>query len=119
MEERRLCESDFRFMQVVWDSEPVGSMNLVKLCAERLGWKKSTTFTMIRKLAERGFIKNENSVVTALVGRDEARKKESSLFIEQTFGGSLPIFLASFFGGKKITEEEAEELKKLIDEHKE
>ncbi len=119
MEERRLCESDYRFMQVIWDNEPTGSMELVKLCAERLGWKKSTTFTMIRKLSERGLIKNENSVVTALIGRDETQKKESSLFIEQTFGGSLPIFLASFFGGRKISEEEAEELKKLIDAHKE
>ena len=119
MEERRLCESDYRFMQVIWDNEPVGSMQLVKLCCERLGWKKSTVFTMIRKLSERGLIKNEESVVTSLVKKNEVQKKESDLFIEQTFGGSLPGFLVSFFSGRTLSEKEAEELKRLIDEHKE
>lgn len=119
MDEKRLCESDYRFMQVIWDNEPLGSMQLVKLCEERLGWKKSTTFTMIRKLSLHGLIKNENSVVTALVRKDEVQKRESALFIEQTFSGSLPGFLVSFFSGRKLSEKEAEELKRLIDEHKE
>lgn len=118
MEDKRLCESDLRFMQVIWDNEPTGSMNLVRLCEERLGWKKSTTFTMIRRLAQRGLIKNENSVVTSLVGRGEVQKRESDLFIEQNFGGSLPGFLVSFFGGRTLTEQQAEELKELIDAHR-
>ena len=118
MEDRRLCESDHRFMQVIWDNEPTSSMNLVKLCEERLGWKKSTTFTMIRRLSQRGLIRNENSVVTSLVRRDEVQKKETDLFLEQTFGGSLPGFLVSFFNGRQISESEAEELKRLIDEHR-
>ena len=114
-EYKRLCESDYRFMCVIWDHEPVGSMELVKRAEEELGWKKSTTFTMIRKLSEKGLIKNEDSVVRALVPREEVLENESQTFVEQTFKGSLPGFLVSFFGGKKISASEAEELKKIID----
>ena len=114
-EYKRLCESDYRFMCVIWDHEPVGSMELVKRAEEELGWKKSTTFTMIRKLSEKGLIKNEDSVVRALVPREEVLENESQTFVEQTFRGSLPSFLVSFFGGKKLSHDEAEELKKVID----
>ena len=119
MERRRICESDFRFMTVIWDNEPVTSMQLVQLCEERLGWKKSTTFTMLRKMCQKNFAKNENSVVTSIVSREQAQASESELFVEQTFAGSLPQFLVSFLGGKTISEEETEELKRLIDEHRE
>lgn len=114
---RRLCESDFRFMCVIWDSEPVNSTALVRLCNEQLGWKKSTTYTMLRKLCEKGFAKNVNSIVTSLVSREWVRANESDLFVEQTFEGSLPGFLVAFLGGKTISPSEAEELKKLIDSH--
>lgn len=118
MESRRLCESDYRLMSIIWDSEPTSSMNLVRLCAEQLGWKKSTVFTMLRKLSEKGLVRNEDSIVTSLVPREAVQKQESKLFVEQTFSGSLPNFLVSFFGGRTLSEKEAEELKKLIDEYK-
>lgn len=115
----RLCDSEYRFMLLVWDSEPVKSGELVKLSKEKLGWKKSTTYTVIKKLSERGFLKNENTMVTALVGKEECQAVESDYFLERTFEGSLPGFIAAFLGGKKISEKEAEEIKQLIDAHKE
>lgn len=119
MENRRLCESDYRFMNVIWDNEPVASMKLVELCREQLGWKKSTTYTMLKKLCEKGFAQNENAVVTARIPRSQVQAAESERFLEQTFAGSLPNFLVSFLGGKTISEQEAAQLKRLIDEHKE
>ena len=119
MEKRRLAESDFRFMSVIWDHEPLGSMKLAEYCLSELGWKKSTAFTMLRKMSEKGFIKNENSTVTSLVSREQIRASESALFLERTFGGSLPDFLVAFLGGKTVSEEEADELRRLIDAHTE
>lgn len=119
MEEYRLCESDYRFMCVIWDNEPLRSHELVELCAERLGWKKSTTYTTLKKLCLRGFAKNENSVVCALVPKHVVQSFESDRIVSRAFEGSLPCFLAAFLGGKKISDEEAEELKRLIDAHRE
>ncbi len=119
METLKLCESDYRFMTVVWDHEPLTSGALVERCNELLGWKKSTTYTVLKKLCEKGFARNEASVVTALVPRERVQAFESEYFVEHTFDGSLPGFLASFLGGKTISEQEAEALKKLIDQHKE
>lgn len=113
----KLCDSDFYFMGVVWDAEPVRSGELVRLCSERLGWKKSTTYTQIKKLQEKGFLKSEDAVVTALVSREEVQKEESDYFVERTFGGSLPGFLAAFMKGRTITQQEAEQLKRMIEEH--
>lgn len=118
MNELRLCESDFRFMSVIWDNEPLNSGELVKLCGEKFDWKKSTTYTMLKKMCEKGFARNDGSLVTSLVERDRVQAYASEHFVEQTFAGSLPNFLVSFLGGKKISEKEAEELKKLIDSHK-
>ncbi len=117
MESKRLFEGEARFMDIIWDSEPVPSGKLVELCGEKLGWKKSTTYTMLKRLGEKGLVKNESSTVTALVSREEVRAAESSFVVEQTFAGSLPGFLVAFLGGKTISREEAEELKKMIDEH--
>ena len=118
MEYQKLCESDWRFMTVIWDHEPVSSTELVKLCQEKLGWKKSTTYTMLKKMTEKGMAKNENTVVTSTVSRDSVQKNESELFVDQTFSGSLPGFLAAFLGNRTISEKEAEELIRLIEEHK-
>ena len=117
--ELKLCESDYRFMSVIWDNEPLSSGALVEKCAEALGWKKSTTYTMLKKLCEKGFAKNERSCVTSLVARESVQKAESERIVEQTFSGSLPGFLVAFLGGKTISESEAEELKRLIDSHRE
>lgn len=105
-------------MCVIWDNEPLASGELVKLCSEKFDWKKSTTYTMLKKMCDKGFAKNDGSTVTSLVAKDRVQAFASEHFVEQTFGGSLPNFLVSFLGGKKISEKEAEELKKLIDSHK-
>ena len=114
---RRLCEGDYRIMRVIWENEPINSTALVKLCEAQLGWKKSTTYTMLRKMCEKGFAKNENSIVTSLVSHEWVRANESEFIVDQAFEGSLPRFLVAFLGEKKISAEEAEELKKLIDSH--
>ncbi len=119
MDSKRLAESDYRFMCLVWDSEPVNSTLLAEKALAVLGWKKSTTYTMIKKMSEKGFIRNENAVVTALIPREQVQTAESEKFVEQTFAGSLPGFLVAFLGGKKISPSEAEELKALIDAHRE
>ena len=119
MENLKLCDSEYRFMTVVWEASPVKSGELVRLCKEKLGWKKSTTYTVIKKLSERGFLKNEDTVVTALVPQDRCQAVESDYFVERTFEGSLPRFIAAFLGQRTISEQEAEEIKRLIDAHKE
>lgn len=119
MESKMLAHGDSRLLDIIWDSEPVPSGKLVELCREKLGWKKSTTYTRLRLLAEKGYVKNENSTVTTLVSRNEVRSAESNYVVEQAFAGSLPSFLVSFLGGKTISPQEAEELKRLIDQHKE
>lgn len=118
MEEIRLCNSDYRFMLIVWEYAPVGSGELVRLCQEQLGWKKSTTYTEIKRLCEKGLLKNEKAVVEPLVTKEEVQKQESDAFVERTFAGSLPGFLTAFLGGKKLSEREAEELKSLIDNYR-
>lgn len=118
MEEYKLCNSDYRFMMIVWDHAPVGSGELVRLCREQLGWKKSTTYTEIKRLCEKGLLKNEKAVVEPLVTREEVQAQESDAFVERTFAGSLPGFLTAFLGGKKLSDREAEELKNLIDHYR-
>lgn len=119
MESLRLCESDYRFMCVIWENEPMASRKLVELCEEKLGWKKSTTYTTLKKLCDKGFADNTDSVVTAKVKREEAVAYASDHFVEHTFGGSLPQFLVAFLGDKKLSNEEVQELKNLIDQHAE
>ena len=117
MEQLKLCDSDYRFMCVVWDHAPVNSGDLVKLCSEALGWKKSTTYTTIKKLSEKGYIKNEDAVVTVLIEKEKVQADESTYFVDRTFEGSLPGFLTAFLGGKKLSSDEADEIRKLIDEY--
>lgn len=117
MDNLKLCDSDYRFMTIVWENAPVGSGELAKLCNEFLGWKKSTTYTIIKKLSEKGYIKNENAVVSVLIGQEEVQRDESNYFVERTFGGSLPGFLSAFLGGKSISKEEAEKIKQIIDSY--
>ncbi len=116
MEELKLYDAEYRLMEIVWELEPLSSTELYKACLPRLGWKKSTTYTMLRKLCERGMLRNENSTVTSLVKREDVQRYESRAVVDKWFDHSLPRFLAAFLGEKKLTEEEAEELKRLIDE---
>ena len=118
--EYHIAASEYRFMQIVWEHAPVGSGEIVRLCGEKLGWKKSTTYTEIKRLSEKGYIKNENAIVVPLYTREEVQSQESGAFVERTFSGSLPQFLTAFLGGrKKLSAKEAAELKKLIDSYHE
>ena len=117
MEYARLCDSDYRFMCIVWENAPVNSGELVRLCQENLGWKKSTTYTVIKKLCEKGYIQNDDATVRVLIPKEQAQTNESTYFVERTFDGSLPSFVAAFLGGRTITEEEAKQLRKMIRDH--
>lgn len=119
MDRFNLCESEYRFANIVWENEPLGSGELVKLCNEKLGWKKSTTYTVLKKLCQREILRNQDSIVTAIVKREQVQKFESEQFLEKNFDGSLPQFIASFMSGKKLSKTDAEGLKKLIDSYKE
>ena len=104
-----------RFADIVWKNEPVGSGELVKLCERELKWKKPTTYTVLRKLCEKGLLQNVNGVVTSLISREEFYSAKSEQFVEDTFDGSLPAFVAAFISRKELTAKEAEEIQKMID----
>lgn len=116
METYKLFDAEYKFACLVWDHEPINSTELVKLSHSALGWKKSTTYTVLRKLCERGVLRNEGAVVTAIIPKEEAQRYESQTVVERTFGGSLPQFLTAFLGDKKLSAKEAAELKRIIEE---
>lgn len=111
----KIFESEYRFCLILWQHEPVNSTRLVALCREQLGWSKATTYTVIKRLSERGVVKNENAVVTSLVSKDEVQAAEIDELVEKTFEGSLPAFVAAFVRHKKLDREQAEELRRMID----
>ncbi|MCH5350195.1 MAG: BlaI/MecI/CopY family transcriptional regulator [Oscillospiraceae bacterium] len=115
MEEYKLFDAEYRLLSLIWENEPINSTQLSKLCLEKLGWKKPTTYNLIRKLSERGFLKNENATVTALVKKEQVAKYEGEMVVEKNFGGSLPAFISAFLDGKTISAEEADEVKRMID----
>jgi predicted transcriptional regulator len=119
MKEYKLSQSETRFAEIIWQHEPIGSGELVKLCEKEMQWKKSTTYTVLKNLCEKGIFLNQNTVVTSLIKKDEFYAKQSRRFVEDTFGGSLPKFITAFIGGKKLTRKQAEELERLINEHRE
>ena len=119
MEIPKIFESEYRFCEILWENEPVSSSELVRLCSELLEWKKSTTYTVIRRLSERGVLKSENAVVTSLVSREEVLTAESTQVVEKTFSGSLPGFIAAFTRNKQLTPKEIEEIHQIIDAYKE
>ena len=119
MERKRLTYGEAQLMNLIWDGEPLSSGALAEQCLAALGWKKSTSYTMLKKLVEKGYVQNENAVVSACVSRAAVQAEESSFVVERSFSGSLPGFLVSFLGGKTISDAEAEELKALIDAHRE
>lgn len=115
----KLTESEQRFADIIWQRQPIGSGELVKICEKEMGWKKSTTYTVLKNLCQKGILINENAIVSSLITKDEYYSNQSIRFVEDTFGGSLPKFLTAFINNKKLSKHQAEELKKLIDEHKE
>lgn len=108
-----------RFTELIWEKEPIGSGELVKLCEEKFQWKKSTTYTVIKKLCEKGIIQNEGGVVTSLISKEQYYSEKSKLFVEETFQGSLPAFIAAFSAGKKLSKKDVQELQKMIDAYRE
>ena len=103
-----------RFADIVWANEPLSSGELVKICDAKMGWKKSTTYTVLRKLCDKGILKNEDGIVSSLVSKERFYAEKSSQVVEDSFNGSLPAFVAAFVSKKKLTAKEAEEIQKLI-----
>lgn len=118
METPKIFESEYRFCLILWEHEPVRSGSLVKLCREQLGWKPTTTYTVIKRLSERGILKNENSVVSSLVSKDEVQAAEIDELVEKKFEGSLPAFIAAFARNRKISEKELDEVQAMIDRYR-
>ncbi|MDR3278676.1 MAG: BlaI/MecI/CopY family transcriptional regulator [Oscillospiraceae bacterium] len=116
MSDLKLHDSEYKFISVIWDLEPVNSTELVRACETRLGWKKSTTYTMLRKLADRELLKNENATVTTLVTRGQARKYEAEMVLNRSFDGSLPAFIAAFLQDRPLMEKDALIIWKMIQE---
>lgn len=118
MDESRLGAIEARFADLLWEKAPIPSGELVPLCQQEFGWKKSTTYTMLRRLCQRGLFQNENSLVTPLLTREEFYAQQSRRFVDETFDGSLPAFLAAFTSRKGLKEDEARELEKLIEKYR-
>ena len=111
----KIFESEYRFCLILWETEPISSSKLASLCKERLGWSRTTTYTVIKRLSDRGVLKNENTVVTSLVSKNEVQAAEIDELVEKTFEGSLPAFIAAFANHRRLSEAEREELLRLID----
>ena len=116
--EYKIIESEYRFLTILWENEPVESPKLVKLCEEALGWKKSTTYTVIKNLSLKGIIENVNTIVRSVVPREEIVKQESEHFLERTFNGDVMGVFAHFLKDRKLSREEAERIRKMIEEEK-
>ena len=115
METPKVFESEYRFCLILWENEPVNSTKLARLCNEKLGWSRTTTYTVIRRLSDRGIVKNENAVVTSLVSKDEVQAAEIDELVEKTFGGSMPAFIAAFTKRKKLSE--VAEIRRMLDRY--
>ena len=118
MAQIELGEVQEAFAHIVWEHEPVGSGELVKICEKELNWKKPTTYTVLRKLCEKGLFQNLNGTVTSVISREDFYSAKSERFVEDTFDGSLPAFIAAFISRKNLTAKEAEEIQKMIDTFK-
>ncbi|MCI9276793.1 BlaI/MecI/CopY family transcriptional regulator [bacterium D16-50] len=119
MDEIRLGEVESRFVEMIWEREPIGSGELVNLCEKELSWKKSTTYTVLRRLCQRGILQNCNAVVTSLIKKEEYMAIQSEQVLEDAFEGSLPRFVAAFMSRKKLSRKQIDEIQKLIDDYKE
>jgi len=115
MAEYKLGEVEMRFANLIWENEPLSSGELVKLCEKELDWKKSTTYTILRRVCDRELFRNENGTVTSLVSREEFEAVQSKQFVDESFGGSLPNFLAAFTSRNKLSEEEIQKLREIIE----
>ena len=115
MDTPKIFESEYRFCLIMWEHQPVTASELVRLCQERLGWKRTTTYTVIKRLGERGVLKNEDGLVTALVSKEAAQAREINELVEEKFQGSLPAFFAAFTKRQDISDKELDEVQRMID----
>ncbi len=116
MAEYRLGEVEMKFAEIIWSREPISSGELAKLSEQELNWKKSTTYTILKRLCEKGIFQNEKGTVTSLISRQEFQAKQSERFVEEAFAGSLPSFVAAFVSRNRLSAEEVQELQRIIDE---
>lgn len=114
METPKIFESEYRFCLILWENEPIRSAELAKLCKEKLGWSKTTTYTVIKRLSDRGVLKNENTIVSALISKEEAQRSELDELMEKKFEGSLPAFIAAFGRRQSLSNAQIEEIQKII-----
>ena len=115
METPKIFESEYRFCLILWREEPINSTKLAKICKEELGWSRTTTYTVIKRLSDRGVVKNENATVTALVSKEAVQVAQMDELMEKTFEGSLPAFLVAFARRQSLTEAEVEEIRRIIE----
>ena len=115
MDTPKIFESEYHFCLIMWEHEPVTTVELVKLCQERLGWKRTTTYTVIKRLGDRGVLKNDEGTVTSLVSKEEAQAREINELLEEKFQGSLPAFIAAFTRRRDISDKELDEVQRMID----
>ena len=115
----KVFESEYRLCLILWEHEPIKSSELVQLCRQQLGWKPTTTYTVIKRLSERGILKNENTVVTSLVSKDQVQAAEIDELVEKTFEGSLPAFVAAFTKHRRLSAKEVDEVQAMIDRYRE
>ena len=118
MQTPKVFESEYRFCLILWENEPIKSSDLVNLCKEQLGWKPTTTYTVIKRLSERGVLKNDNTIVTSLVSKDEVQAAEIDEMVKKTFEGSLPAFIAAFTKHQRISDKELDEVQAMIDRYR-
>lgn len=119
MEVPKIFKSEYKFACIVWEREPVRMKELVAVCNEKLGWKRTTTYTVLKRLSERGIFKMEDGVVTSLIPKEAVQREESRSFVEDTFDGSLPAFVAAFVQSKSLSAKEAEEIRNMLDAYME
>ena len=119
MEDIKLAEVESRFVELIWEKEPISSGELVTLCEKELDWKKSTTYTVLRRLCQKGILQNQDAVVTSLIKKDEYMALRSEQMLADEFDGSLPQFVAAFMSRKKLSKKQISEIQKLIDEYEE
>lgn len=111
----KIFESEYRFCLILWEHQPIKSSELAKLCKQKLDWSKTTTYTVIKRLSERGVVKNENTIVTALISKEEAQMSELDELMEKKFEGSLPAFIAAFGRRQELSEEEMQQIRRIIE----
>lgn len=117
MDDTRLGAVESQFADIIWKNAPLSSRDLVNLCQQQLEWKKSTTYTVLKKLCDRGIFQNEDGIVTPLVSRQEFHARQSQRFVEETFQGSLPAFISAFASGKKLSPQDVSDIRRMLDEY--